>query len=52
MCRVKTGTTTHLPEVPHVKQVEGVEELAVPQTELVVAHLEKRPDVLQAQELK
>lgn len=43
---------THLPEVPHVKQVKGVKELAVPQTELVMAHLEKRPDVLQTQKLK
>lgn len=43
--------STHLAEVPDVKEVEGVEELAVAQAELVVADLEKRPDVLQTQEL-
>lgn len=46
------NTFTHLAEVPHIKQVEGVEELAVPQTELVMAYLEIRPDVLQTQKLK
>lgn len=42
---------THLPEIPHVEKLEGVEELAVAHSKLVVAHLEERPDVLQAQKL-
>ena len=45
------GWTTHLAEVPDVKEVEGVKQLAVAQAELVVAHFQKGPDVLQTQEL-
>lgn len=37
---------THLPEVPDVKQVEGIKELTVPQSKLVMAHLQERADVL------
>lgn len=43
---------THLAEVPDVKEVKGIEQFTVAQAELVVAHLEKRPDVLQTQELQ
>lgn len=42
----------HLPEVSHVKQVERIKQLAVPQAEFVVAHFQKRPDILQAQKLE
>lgn len=43
---------TYFSEVPHVKEVEGVEELAVPEAELVMTHFEECPDVLQAKELQ
>lgn len=46
------GGGTHLPEVSDVEEVEGVEQLAAPQPELVVADLEEGADVLQAQELR
>lgn len=46
------GGGTHLPEVSDIKEVKGVEQLAVPQPELVVADLEEGADVLQAQELR
>lgn len=51
-CPPPTRGWPHLAEVPHVEEVEGVEQLAVAQAELVVAHLEKRPNVLQAQKLQ
>lgn len=43
---------THLAEVPDIKQVKGVKQLAVAKAKLVMAHLEECPDVLQTQELE
>lgn len=43
---------THLAEVPDIKQVKGVEQLAVAKAKLVMAHLKECPDVLQTQELE
>lgn len=43
---------THLAEVPDIKQVKGVKQLAVAKAKLVMAHLEECPDVLQTQELQ
>ena len=48
---VKNQNVTHLAEVPDVKEVKGVEQLTVPQPELVVAHLQEGPDVFQTQKL-
>lgn len=44
--------TTHLPEVTDIEEVEGVEQLAVPQAKLIVADFEEGTDVLQTQELE
>lgn len=48
----RTRPLTHLPEVADVEEVEGVEQLAVPEPELVVADFEEGADVLQTQELQ
>lgn len=45
-------TASHLPKVPHVKQIEGIKQLAVPQAELIMAHFQECPDVLQTQKLE
>ena len=39
-------------KVPHIEEVEGVKELAVPQAKFVMTHLEESPDVFQAEELR
>lgn len=47
-----SNALTHLAKIPDVKEVKRVKQLTVAQAKLVVAHLEKRPDVLQTQELQ
>lgn len=47
----KRKPLSYLSKIPHVKEVKGVKQLAVPESELVVTHLEERPDVLQAEKL-
>ena len=43
---------THLPEVPDIEEVEGVKQLAVPKSELVMADFQEGADVLQTEELE
>lgn len=45
-------TVSHLPKVPHVKQIEGIKQLTVPQAELIMAHFQECSDVLQTQKLE
>lgn len=45
-------TASHLPKVSHVKQIEWIKQLAVPQAELIMAHFQECPDVLQTQKLE
>lgn len=42
----------YLSKVPNVKQVEGIEQLTLFEIKLCLAHFQKCPDVLQAQELR
>ena len=43
---------THLPKVSDIEEVEGVKQLAVPQSKFVVADFKEGADVLQTQELE
>lgn len=45
-------TAPHLSEVPDVKQVESLEQLALLHAEHLAARRQEGPDVLQAQELR
>lgn len=45
-------TVSHLPKVPHVKEIEGIKQLAVPQAKLIMAHFQECSDVLQTQKLE
>lgn len=52
LCRTRTDEEPpYLPEVPDVKKVEGVEQVALLHPERVAARRQEGPDVLQTQEL-